>query len=108
MFNLFLQAAPAAAPSGISAYMRPILLIGIVVVMYFFMIRPQSKKQKEQRKFQDDIQKGDRIVTISGIHGKITEMDEKTITIEMENGKMKLERAAISSENTVATYPKNK
>lgn len=108
MFNLFLQAAPAAAPSGISAYMQPILLIGIVVVMYFFMIRPQSKKQKEQRKFQDDIQKGDRIVTISGIHGKITEMDEKTITIEMENGKMKLERAAISSENTVATYPKNK
>lgn len=108
MFNLFLQAAPAAAPSGISAYMQRILLIGIVVVMYFFMIRPQSKKQKEQRKFQDDIQKGDRIVTISGIHGKITEMDEKTITIEMENGKMKLERAAISSENTVATYPKNK
>ncbi|MCX6188863.1 MAG: preprotein translocase subunit YajC [Bacteroidetes bacterium] len=88
--------------------MQPLLLIGIVVVMYFFMIRPQSKKQKEQRKFQEDIQKGDRIVTISGIHGKIADMDEKTITIEMENGKMKLERAAISSENTIATYPKNK
>ena len=106
MFQILLQATPA--PSGLSAYMQPLLLIGIVVVMYFFMIRPQSKKQKEQRKFQDDIQKGDRIVTISGIHGKISDMDEKTITIEMENGKMKLERAAISSENTIATYPKNK
>ncbi len=72
------------------------------------MIRPQSKKQKEQRKFQEDTQKGDRIVTISGIHGKIVDLDDKTITIEMENGKMKLERAAISSENTLATYPKNK
>ncbi len=86
----------------------PALLIGVVVVMYFFMIRPQSKKQKEQRKFQEDIQKGDRIVTISGIHGKITELDEKTIVIEMEAGKMKIERVAVSSENTMATYPKNK
>ncbi len=105
MFQIILQAAPA---SGISSYMQPLLLVGIVVVMYFFMIRPQSKKQKAQRKFQDDIQKGDRIVTISGIHGKISDLDEKTVTIEMENGKMKLERAAISSENTMATYPKNK
>ncbi len=106
MLLIILQSS--AQPSGIAAYMQPLLLIGIVVVMYFFMIRPQSKKQKEQRKFQEDIQKGDRIVTISGIHGKIADMDEKTITIEMENGKMKLERAAISSENTIATYPKNK
>lgn len=108
MLQIILQAAPAATPSGLSTYMQPLLLIGIVVVMYFFMIRPQSKKQKEQRKFQEDTQKGDRIVTISGIHGKIVDLDDKTITIEMENGKMKLERAAISSENTLATYPKNK
>ena len=105
MFQIILQAAqPSAAPS----WMNPALLVGVVVVMYFFMIRPQSKKQKEQRKFQEGIQKGDKIVTISGIHGKISDMDEKTITIEMENGKMKLERAAISAENTMATYPKNK
>lgn len=104
MFQIILQGAPASG--GMAAWVQPALLIGIVVVMYFFMIRPQTKKQKEQRLFQDGIQKGDRIVTISGIHGKITDMDEKTITIEMENGKMKLERAAISSENTQATYPK--
>ncbi len=106
MLHLILQGAQA--PAGMAAWVQPALLIGIVVVMYFFMIRPQTKKQKEQRMFQDGIQKGDRIVTISGIHGKISEMDEKTIVIEMENGKMKLERAAISSENTIATYPKNK
>ncbi len=104
MFQIVLDAAPSAAPS----WMNPALLIGVVVVMYFFMIRPQSKKQKEQRKFQDTITKGDRIVTVSGIHGKISDMDEKTITIEMENGKMKLERIAISADITQATYPKTK
>ena len=106
MFQIILQATPPAG--GLSTYMQPLLLVGIVVVMYFFMIRPQSKKQKIQRQFQEEIQKGDRIVTISGMHGKITDMDEKTVTIEMENGKVKLERAAISSENTIATYPKTK
>ena len=101
MFQIILQTTTPA-------WVNPALLIGVVVVMYFFMIRPQSKKQKEQRTFQEGIVKGDRIVTISGIHGKISDMDEKTITIEMENGKMKLERAAISAENTQATYPKAK
>jgi preprotein translocase subunit YajC len=101
MFQLILD---AQNPNG---FMQPLLLIGIVIVMYFFFIRPQSKKQKDQRKFQEEIQKGDRIVTISGIHGKIVDLDEKTFTLETENGKIKMERAAISLENTKATYPKN-
>jgi len=107
LLHILLQ-AQNQPQGGINSFMSPLLLVGIVVVMYFFMIRPQTKKQKEQRKFQEEIQKGDRIVTISGIHGKISDMDEKTITVEVENGKIKMERAAISSENTRAAYPKNK
>jgi preprotein translocase subunit YajC len=104
MFQLILQ----APQGGFSNWSSPIFLVLIMVVFYFFMIRPQSKKQKEQRKFQEEIQKGDRIVTASGIHGKITEMDERTVTIDLENGKMKIERVAISNDLTASTYPKNK
>lgn len=103
MFHLFLDAPPQDA---MSTWSTPVLLIAVFVVMYFFMIRPQNKKQKEQRLFQDEIVKGDKIVTISGIHGKIVDSDDKTVTIEMENGRMKIERVAVSAELTKATYPK--
>ncbi len=84
----------------------PIVLI--VVVFYFFMIRPQMKKQKEQVKFKEAIQKGDKIVTIGGIHGKITEIQDKTFTIEVENGvKLKIEKSAVSLESTIAAYKKD-
>lgn len=106
MFQLILQAAPA--DGGMGNWVQPTILVLIFVVMYFFMIRPQSKKQKEQRKFQEEIQKGDRIVTASGIHGKIVDSDERTLTIDLETGKMKIERVAVSNELTLANYPKNK
>jgi preprotein translocase subunit YajC len=84
----------------------PIVLI--VVVFYFFMIRPQMKKQKEQVKFKEAIQKGDKIVTIGGIHGKIIEIQDKTFTIEVENGvKLKIEKSAVSLESTIAAYKKD-
>lgn len=68
-------------------------------MFYFFMIRPQQKKQKDQKNFINDIKKGDRIVTIGGIHGRIAEMDEDTITLDVEKGaKIKFEKSAISLE----------
>jgi preprotein translocase subunit YajC len=81
--------------------MLPILLI--VVVFYFFMIRPQMKKQKEQNKFRLEIKKGDKIVTLGGIHGKIAEVQDKTFIIEVEGGvRIKIEKSAISMENSIA------
>ena len=77
----------------------PIILI--VVVFYFFMIRPQMKKAKEQTKFREAIKKGDRIVTIGGIHGKIVEVADKTFIVEVEGGvKLKIERSAVSMDNS--------
>ena len=71
------------------------------VVMYFFMIRPQQKKQKDQKKFIEDLKKGDAVVTIGGLHGKIHELDELTITLEVDRGtKLKFDRASISLDGS--------
>lgn len=69
------------------------------VVMYLFMIRPQQQKQKEQKKFIEDLKKGDPVVTIGGLHGKISEIDDLTVTLEVDRGtRLKFDRASISLE----------
>lgn len=87
---------------------QPLFLIGMVVVMYFFMIRPQAKKAKEQKKFSESIQAGEDIVTTSGIHGKINRVNEDgTLKVEVaSNTYMTFERAAVSMELTTATRKK--
>jgi len=74
----------------------PFLLI--ILVMYLFFFRPQQKKQKEEAKFRSEISKGMRIVTSSGIHGKILELKDNTVIIESENSRLKIERSAISKD----------
>ncbi len=83
----------------------PFLLL--FVVFYFFFIRPQTKKQKEEKNFQENIDKGTRVVTTSGIHGKVLEVMDDGIIIETMAGKMKFEKSAISRELSVARYPEN-
>ena len=94
----------AAAPGGISPGLMNILMIGlIVVVFYFFMIRPQMKKQKEQTNFLGEIGKGTKIVTIGGIVAKVTEVRNKTFIIEVEGGnKLQILKSAVSLENSKA------
>lgn len=72
-------------------------LILVVVVFYFFMIRPQTKKQKELKKFRENLKAGDKVVTIGGIHGKILEVAESTVLISSEGTKIRLEKSAIAS-----------
>ena len=74
-----------------------IFIVLIIVVFYFFMIRPQNKKQKQMQNFRDSLKKGEKIVTIGGIHGKIVSVDETTFTIEVEDGgKLKIDKAAVA------------
>jgi preprotein translocase subunit YajC len=73
-----------------------IMLVLILVVFYFFMIRPQMKKQKELKKFRENLQKGDKVVTIGGIHGTILEVSDATILISSEGTKIRFEKSAIS------------
>ena len=76
-------------------------LVLIIVVFYFFMIRPQLKKSKDQKKFRENIAKGDKIVTIGGIHGKIVDVQDTTFIIEVEGGhKLKIEKSAVSMDST--------
>jgi preprotein translocase subunit YajC len=76
-------------------------LVLIIVVFYFFMIRPQLKKTKEQKKFRENIKVGDKIVTIGGIHGKISDVQDTTFMITVEGGvKLKIEKNAVSMDSS--------
>jgi preprotein translocase subunit YajC len=76
------------------------------VVIYFFMIRPQQTRAKNEKQFESDLKVGDKIVTKSGIHGKIAELADTTIVIETMSGKLKMERSAISMEMSAALAKK--
>ena len=74
-----------------------ILFIGLMFfVFYFFMIRPQMKKQKELKKFREGLAKGDHIVSIGGIHGRILEVTDTTVLIESEKTKIRLDKSAVN------------
>lgn len=74
-----------------------VMLVMIVIVFYFFMIRPQMKKQKELKKFREGMAVGDKVVTIGGIHGKVLEVAESTIMISTESGKLRLDKSAVTN-----------
>ena len=74
-----------------------VMLVLILVVFYFFMIRPQMKKQKELKKFRENLGVGDKVVTIGGIHGKILEVAESTLLIGVDSGKIRIDKSAVSN-----------
>jgi preprotein translocase subunit YajC len=76
------------------------------VVIYFFMIRPQQKKAKQEKEFESDLKTGDKIITKSGLHGKVSELGDTTVVIETMSGKLKMERSAISMEMSAALNKK--
>ena len=100
MLAIFLQAS-----GGIMSMLPFIAMIG---VLYFFMIRPQMNKQKKEKKFQAEIGKGTKVITTSGIHGKISDVhdNDNTVTIETGAGKIRFERSAISMELSKKLMPK--
>jgi len=90
------------APQG-GGIMQMVFLVAIIVVFYFFMIRPQMRKQKAEQSFRTTLEKGAKIVTIGGIHGRIVEVTEKTFLVEIDNNvRMRIEKSAISAEATKA------
>ncbi|MCY7408725.1 MAG: preprotein translocase subunit YajC [Chitinophagales bacterium] len=101
---ILLMAPPAGGSSSSSGYFNLIFIVAIFAVMYFFMIRPQAKKAKDQKNFLDNLQKGDKIVTVAGIHGRILRINESgTIDVEIDtNTKIVMERSGISLEYTKA------
>src|SRR6476620_56356 len=95
-----LQAQPAPGPFGGSS---SLIFMGLIMVVFWlFFIRPQSKKAKQQKTFIEDLQKGDKVVTIAGIHGRINKLnDDGTIDLEINPGSyLKMEKSSISMEWT--------
>ena len=88
-----------AVNSGSLSSFLPIILI--IFVFYFFMIRPQINKQKEENKFRSDIKKGDKVVTIGGLHGKVNNIKENVIILEVgENHRITVDINSISKEKS--------
>lgn len=84
-----------------STWMSLLPLFLILIVFYFFFIRPQTKKNKEQKKFRAELKKGDKVVTIGGLHGKIAELKETTVVLEIGSQiKATVEKSAIVMDNT--------
>ncbi|MEK0439529.1 MAG: preprotein translocase subunit YajC [Bacteroidota bacterium] len=97
---ILLQGQPGAG--GGSQMVMMVLIMG---VFFVFMIWPQMRKQKKAKAYMESLVKGDKIVTTGGIHGKITSVTEGHFVIEMEEGKAKIEKSAVSMELTQAAYP---
>lgn len=76
------------------------------VVIYFFMIRPQQKRAKQEKEFEAGLKVGDKIITKSGLHGKVVELAETTVIVETMAGKLKMERSAISMEMSASLAKK--
>ena len=94
MLHILLQAQGQSWPSIV-------LFGGMILVLYFFMIRPQQKKAKDQRKFTEEIKKGDYVVTIGGAHGYVAELEGDTFILEVEKGgRIRFNKSAISMEAT--------
>lgn len=96
--GILLQAAPEQG-GGMSFF---ILLGGMFLIMYLFMIRPQIKRQKEAKKFREALEKGDKVVTIGGIHGKIVEIGDTNVVLSVEQGKIRVEKSALSATSNVS------
>ncbi len=106
VYALMLMSPPPTGAAAPAPWMQLLPWVAIFVVFYFFMIRPQSVKTKEERKFRDNLQKGDRVVTIGGMHGKIAESSPEWVILESESqARFKIERSAISKETTLSAYP---
>lgn len=96
--SLILQAQgtpPAGQPQS-NPFSFLLMVGGIILVFYFFMIRPQQKKAKQEKEFRESLKKGDKVVTIGGIHGRIVSIEEDGILVEVDNGvKLKFDKSAI-------------
>jgi len=100
LLNIFLLGQPNGESGGSTVI---IFWIAILAVFYFFMIRPQQQKQKKAKNFRSELKKGQNIVTIGGMHGRIAEVQDDFIIVDVEKGaKIKLDKSAISYESAAS------
>ncbi|WP_207433834.1 preprotein translocase subunit YajC [Sabulibacter ruber] len=97
MLTVLLQ----ATAQGANVYANFLFIGLIILVFYFFMVRPQQKKAKDQKKFREELKRGMNVVTIGGLHGRLLSIDDDTVWIEVDKGiKLKFDKVAIAMEPT--------
>jgi preprotein translocase subunit YajC len=100
LLNILLM-APQGQGAQQNGWMQFLPFVLIIVVFYFFFIRPNMKRSKEQKKFKENLQRGQKIITIGGIHGRIVEIQETTVTIEVENNvRLRIEKTAVAMDTS--------
>ena len=99
MLHFFIAQAPSAPTgAGFSGATTFIWMGAMIVIMYYVMIRPQSKRQKEHQRLVSALKTGDRVVTTSGIHGMITNVKDTTVTVKVaDNVKIEMEKSAVAN-----------
>jgi preprotein translocase subunit YajC len=87
----------AAQPQGQgSSWSFPIMMLAMIAIFYFFMIRPQVKRQKEMTKFRNSIEKGDKVITTGGIYGRVSEINDQTVLLEVDsNVRIRVDKNAL-------------
>ena len=101
LLSVFLMAGPQGGNASGGGYEQIIFFLIVIVIFYIFMIRPQMKKQKEIKQFRDSLQKGDKIVTTGGIYGKVNDIKEDIVIVEIApNVTVKVDKSSIVKEIT--------
>lgn len=100
LLSIFLQAPAQGGNSSMMLIMMGVMFVGF----YFLMIRPQMRKQKQEKNFQETLKVGTRVVLTSGLHGRIAQVQDDGFVIETLSGKLKFEKAAVSREFTEARF----
>lgn len=104
--TVFLMTGQGEQPNPIGSLL-PLILV--IVIFYFFMIRPQMKKQKEVRQFRESLKKGDKVLTVGGIYGKIVEVKETTLILEIADGvRIKVDKAGIVKDTSDVSNTQSK
>ncbi len=92
-----------------SGWSSMIFMVAIIGIFYFFMIRPQQKKAKDQKKFVEEVKKGDLVVTIGGAHGRVAEIEDDTFVLEFERGaRIRFSKSSVSMESSKSASPGKK
>ncbi|MCQ2271863.1 MAG: preprotein translocase subunit YajC [Bacteroidales bacterium] len=108
LFSLLMAPADGQAGGMGNGSMTLIFILLLILIFYFFMIRPQQKKQKQIEEFRSKLAKGDKIVTIGGLHGKIVEVNDATFVVEIADGvRITIEKAAVSIDENAAKKANN-
>ena len=105
LLNVLLQAAPAGGGEGAGSYSFILMIVAMVAIFYFFMIRPQQKRQKDIQRSREAMKVGDKVILAGGIHGRIKEVAETTMIIEVSEGvRIRVDKASVfaSSEDIQA------